>query len=1452
MADINYPQRWLSEHKANRSKIGWYRPETFEMLKCQKGLDSETINVTTVFMIIPDTVDCQDVIPLQIKFLPRIATELEYDFTISDTTICNLNATTGNLEFLGKTGTVTFTVTMQNGGAIFTKDVQVTKEANAVRIKEGNTFIQGIEKNATFELLPEDTTEEILNVSVWNNNHITISSAGDAVNVYKIKCDVLGTFDLKVESNRKTYKLPILSIDDESKLVQSISLDYKPFYLFNETIFLQPTFLPDTATLKDYNVYVNDLSIAKYISGKNAIVTNEKNGVTKVTIEMINGTAKFEYDLKVQDTGTIIPPDDIDIINIPTTIKEKETMKLDVKLSPDNATVDDLAITSTQEASIKFENGKWYITGEKTGEATITLKSPSNNIEKTYKIQVTPIMVTRIEFSPIPNNIVAGESHNFNVVVLPTNATNRSFDITTSDNLELADMTIEGLPSYKVTAKTEGAGWIKAVAKDGSGIEHIKNLTVDTAPVLVDYIELELPDEVHKSAFFDISSMILIEPQEANDKTYTTSIVSGPGEIEENELLLFTGAGAVKLKIKANDKGGEELIVDINVTDKNAVLIADFMPFEELLDDGVPVQFSMSVYPEDAFTDWQYKIKERITEDVQMSIDKDKLTCTHAGAITLTALDRYTNTEYDITVVGFIHDQFVEKADTYARSLMPYNRERPLHIISYPEFGRRSNLDFYAEDESGVTYSKIRNTINVKNINDRPYMMNLYDESGIINYNGYISADYESQIIYPDGFEITQLTEETYLNDAIRYGIKYFKNNVEVNSNKVDCFVVPELHIDGVRQFQSDGTFYVTPIYREESDGYQRFIEAYEVSISMPPEDIVGKEIILSFIHVDSSMVVDIPLTLIDNRNKFDSLSLLLGGIGYIDLNSTERKVGIIANFRPSYQLIESDIDRITFITPNGSVEYTKFVSGSNTIIYPMYIPNDFEGMHEITMEFKVDENKTLTASTSRIAMKAKKITEIKINGITTEKLICGKTYDLTPTVVPADAYNANNISLRNIGELWEHVSGNNYKLKDNANSSSPSLVINYTIDDPNNYYVDYTFIRSGQYYVNDDYKDFYFPKVDYKNIFKDEGLYLSNGQVLPVDPNGYWFEYSDLVFEAVTNCTIENENKIVPVDLGEYEFTIHDKNNPSNKIHKKGNVVDYTKTLDIVLVPDNAYTFDKLIIKDIELGKLRLDHSYGEIIKAIPNNTRYHMVDIVSSDETIVSVVKDTQLGFYDLKALKLGTVTITATSSFTDHPDMIPMTKEFVFEVVPKDRTYESVWLFGHPVTMVDSVKYYCDIDSTPEGAWFPSIQFMNSKNINFTIQGNKVIAQARYSGLKADNSYYYEIWDSKQNKMISYNGGSVAPSGFESIKTFGMMETGDNKSLMLYGDPASEHEVITKIEADNDKLIISAYDQSIWTMFYSIDVSEKSKFINLTIETYNNIRSETKTYTTRVYTF
>ena len=237
-----------------------------------------------------------------------------------------------------------------------------------------------------------------------------------------------------------------------------------------------------------------------------------------------------------------------------------------------NTSVEDIEISSTTGASVKYEQGKWFITGEVPGQSIITLKSLSNNIEKTYTIQVTPILVSSITFSSIPNLVTVGDSHIFNITVLPNNATNKNTTITYSENLLLENLDELG---YKFTANESGEAWIKSVANDGSSIEHIENFVVEPKIIIVDHIELTLPNEIYKSSIINFSESLLISPEDATNKTYTTSIISGPASIVDNEVLSFSDIGIVEIKIKANDSGGYEKAITIDVIDDPTIVLEE-------------------------------------------------------------------------------------------------------------------------------------------------------------------------------------------------------------------------------------------------------------------------------------------------------------------------------------------------------------------------------------------------------------------------------------------------------------------------------------------------------------------------------------------------------------------------------------------------------------------------------------------------------------------------------------------------------------------------------------------------------------------------------------------------------------------------------------------------------------------------------------------------------------
>ena len=366
---INYPQKWLREHKVEISTVGWFRPVTYEILKCQKYIrGGDPVNVDKVYIIAPDNVNVNENVRISVKLLPRVATETDYDLTISDETICTLDKITNTLVFKDKPGKVTITVIMKEGGATNTKDINVRLACKSVEIKEGNSFVSGVEKVATFVIKPDDATDEIISVDVdvRDRNYVNLENVSD--NVYKINSDYVGSYFINVNVSGVNFKVPIYIIENDADQVKTVALEFKDKYKFNEVIEIEPTFTPDNTKFNSYNITLENYDIAQYISSKNQIITNQTNGLTKGVIQMIVGGAKQEFTINVEDSSGSEVEDSsgsepelklvtkLEIKGIPENPKVGEAYPYTVKVTPADATDKTWTPTATNGAIIDERN----------------------------------------------------------------------------------------------------------------------------------------------------------------------------------------------------------------------------------------------------------------------------------------------------------------------------------------------------------------------------------------------------------------------------------------------------------------------------------------------------------------------------------------------------------------------------------------------------------------------------------------------------------------------------------------------------------------------------------------------------------------------------------------------------------------------------------------------------------------------------------------------------------------------------------------------------------------------------------------------------------------------------------------------------------------------------------------------------------------------------------------
>ena len=145
------------------------------------------------------------------------------------------------------------------------------------------------------------------------------------------------------------------------------------------------------------------------------------------------------------------------------TLKVGESVSLTATVLPEDTTDKTVTWTSSDEAvAIVDADGK--VTALAPGEAEIMAKC--GDVSATCKVSVLPVLVEFITISPEAWSGVVGDCIQLEATVLPEDATDKSLNWTSSDEM-VATVDNTGL----VSIQAEGTCVITATANDGSGVE---------------------------------------------------------------------------------------------------------------------------------------------------------------------------------------------------------------------------------------------------------------------------------------------------------------------------------------------------------------------------------------------------------------------------------------------------------------------------------------------------------------------------------------------------------------------------------------------------------------------------------------------------------------------------------------------------------------------------------------------------------------------------------------------------------------------------------------------------------------------------------------------------------------------------------------------------------------------------------------------------------------------
>ena len=319
----------------------------------------------------------------------------------------------------------------------------------------------GDEKELTAKITPDNATNKKVTwisnndtvVKVDTNGKITGLSVGRAI------------ITVKTDDSNRTDTCTVRVVDQNN--VSSNNVDAIGVSLSKSSLsMLKGDSYHLVATIKPVNA--TNKSVIWSSSNEN-IVTVDNNG--KI---MAKETGKATITVKTKDGGKTatcqitvfaeaIPVTGVVLNRSEVTLLKGDSVTLSAKLTPDNATNNNVTWTSSRPEVAKVdENG--VVTGLKAGKTTITVKTKDGN--KTDKCEITveniTVDVEEIKLNTEELTMTLNETKQLTATITPANATNKKIRWTTSDKM-IAKVDDTG----KITPVNIGKVLITAEASNG-------------------------------------------------------------------------------------------------------------------------------------------------------------------------------------------------------------------------------------------------------------------------------------------------------------------------------------------------------------------------------------------------------------------------------------------------------------------------------------------------------------------------------------------------------------------------------------------------------------------------------------------------------------------------------------------------------------------------------------------------------------------------------------------------------------------------------------------------------------------------------------------------------------------------------------------------------------------------------------------------------------------------
>ena len=199
-----------------------------------------------------------------------------------------------------------------------------------------------------------------------------------------------------------------------------------------------------------------------------------------------SNTGKPTYNpSSIMDNSTkepeVVNVESVSITNKINTLNLGDDYEIAYEVLPANATNKKVSFSSSKPDVVSVDRSTGKLTANASGTATITVKTEDGNKTDSFDVLV-PVAVTGISIALNASSVYVGDEVDFTVSVLPEDATDKSYELTTTT----ADLL--SIESKKVTAIKEGHASL--TAKAGS-IEKTINFDVKKPIESVEFDEIK-------------------------------------------------------------------------------------------------------------------------------------------------------------------------------------------------------------------------------------------------------------------------------------------------------------------------------------------------------------------------------------------------------------------------------------------------------------------------------------------------------------------------------------------------------------------------------------------------------------------------------------------------------------------------------------------------------------------------------------------------------------------------------------------------------------------------------------------------------------------------------------------------------------------------------------------------------------------------------------------------